>query len=132
MFTQVLQGCSNRSLLGFLAIGILSLAATPRLQAAPVTFEFHTTGASVTALTLPGPGGPPPFSVSEGDALSGRFTFEPATGSGVYPQASTLQLFLGGRELRMDFDVAKALMSADAPSRVNAVTSACSPSPTTS
>jgi len=81
-------------------------------RAAPLTFGFETVVSSTIGPPFGGPTDvllPLPFTLHEGDSISGSFTFGPAIGSGDYPQAGTLQFTINGQQLLMspfEIDVA--------------------------
>lgn len=71
-------------------------------HAAPVKVRVEATISSVLGPPFGGPtdlDAELPFSVHEGSALRGKFTFEPASGSGHYPQNGALEFQIAGHEL---------------------------------
>ncbi len=87
------------------AIGVAWMVYATNAQAAPVTFQFNTTVTSVGSLSPAEIDEPLPFTISEGDSLSGTFRFEPTSGTGVYPQVGQLQLLIGAEELSTAFEI---------------------------
>ena len=82
------------------SIAVLGLFQ-PKAVATPITLQFETTVASIHGLPL-GPTevhAPLPFAIAEGDPLTGTFTYEPETGSGLYSQSGQLVFKIDGLEL---------------------------------
>lgn len=98
MLAHIFQRRDIRLVIGILAAGIISSAAVPRLQAAPVTLRFEAQVASVFesngGLALP-------FGVNIGETLSGTFAFDPSSMGSPYLPTGSLSFLVSGTYLTL-------------------------------
>ncbi len=82
-----------------IALAACYCSALPTLSAAPVTFNFEATVASVFPVTA---ASELPFEIVHGDSITATLEFEPRSGGPIYPQSASVCFQAGGQVLEAD------------------------------